>query len=128
MGIEMICKWVGHNQINGPVYAEERFLQYIMEHQKKNVMLRCGVLVIAMGMVGRLFNDKSKNSFWERRIENKKRIENQVKKQQGKKADSEKNKRKEQLMKNMRKIKGYPLRMPELDWWLRVVRLLRLSQ
>ena len=24
-------------------------------------------------------------------------------------------------MKNMRKIKGYPLRMPELDWWLRVV-------
>ena len=32
---------------------EERFLQYIMEHQKKNVMLRCGVLVITMGMVGR---------------------------------------------------------------------------
>ena len=26
----MICKWVGHNQINGPLYAEERFLQYIM--------------------------------------------------------------------------------------------------
>lgn len=49
----MICRWVGHNQINGPVYAEERFLQYIMEHQKKNVMLRCGVLVITMGMVGR---------------------------------------------------------------------------
>lgn len=47
------CKWVGHNRINGPVYVEERFLQYIMEHQKKNVMLRCGVLVITMGMVGR---------------------------------------------------------------------------
>ena len=73
------------------------------------------------GNGGKIFNDKSKNSFWERRIENKKRIENQVKKQQEKK-------RKEQLMKNMRKIKGYPLRMPELDWWLRVVRLLRLSQ
>lgn len=29
------------------------FLQYIMEHQKKNVMLRCGVMVITMGMVGR---------------------------------------------------------------------------
>ena len=27
----MICKWVGHNQINGPVYAGERFLQYIMD-------------------------------------------------------------------------------------------------
>ena len=47
----MICKWVGQNQINGPVYAEERFLQYIMEHQKKNVMLRCGVPVITMGTV-----------------------------------------------------------------------------
>ena len=33
----------------------------------------------------KIFNDKSKNSFWERRIENKKRIENQVKKQQEKK-------------------------------------------
>ena len=32
--------------LNGPVYVEERFLQYIMEHQKKNVMLRCGVPVI----------------------------------------------------------------------------------
>ena len=31
------------------------------------------------------FNDKSKNSFWERRIENKNRIENQVKQQQKKK-------------------------------------------
>lgn len=51
--IRRFSKWVGHNQINGPVYAEERFLQYIMEHQKKNVMLRCGVLVITMGMVGR---------------------------------------------------------------------------
>ena len=85
------------------------------------------MLVITMGMVGRFFNDKSKNSFWERRIENKKRIENQVKETTGKKR-IQKNKRKEQLMKNMRKIKGYPLRMPELDWWLRVVRLLRLSQ
>lgn len=47
------CRWVGHNRINGPVYVEERFLQYIMEHQKKNVMLRCGVMVITMGMVGR---------------------------------------------------------------------------
>ena len=24
-------------------------------------------------------------------------------------------------MKNMRKIKGYPLRMSELDWWLIVI-------
>lgn len=79
------------------------------------------------GNGGKIFNDKSKNSFWERRIENKKRIENQVKKQQ-EKSGFRKNKRKEQLMKNMRKIKGYPLRMPELDWWLRVVRLPRLSQ
>lgn len=75
----------------------------------------------------KIFNDKSKNSFWERRIENKNRIENQVKQQQ-KKSGFRKNKRKEQLMKNMCKIKGYQLRMPELDWWLRVVRLLRLSQ
>ena len=37
------------------------------------------------GNGGKIFNDKSKNSFWERRIENKKRIENQVKKQQEKK-------------------------------------------
>lgn len=37
------------------------------------------------GNGGEIFNDKSKNSFWERRIENKKRIENQVKKQQEKK-------------------------------------------
>lgn len=36
------------------------------------------------GNGGKIFNDKSKNSFWERRIENKKRIENQVKKQQEK--------------------------------------------
>ena len=34
--------------------CEERFLQYIMEHQKKNVMLKCGVQVITMEMVGRL--------------------------------------------------------------------------
>ena len=33
---------------------KERFLQYIMEHQKKNVMLKCGVQVITMEMVGRL--------------------------------------------------------------------------
>ena len=33
----------------------------------------------------KIFNDKSKNSFWERRIENKNRIENQVKQQQKKK-------------------------------------------
>ena len=38
-----------------------------------------------MGMVGRFLMNKSKNRFWERRIENKKRIENQVKKQQEKK-------------------------------------------
>lgn len=37
------------------------------------------------GNGGKIFNDKSKNSFWERRIENKNRIENQVKKQQEKK-------------------------------------------
>ena len=49
-------KWSGY-------IAEERFLQYIMEHQKKNVMLRCGVLVITMGMVGRFLMIKSKNSF-----------------------------------------------------------------
>ena len=53
-------------------------------------MLKCGVQVITMEMVGRPFNDKSKNSFWERRIENKKRIENQVKKQQEKKRIQEK--------------------------------------
>ncbi len=38
-----------------------------------------------MGMVGRFLMISQKNSFWERRIENKKRIENQVKKQQEKK-------------------------------------------
>ena len=42
------------------------------------------------GNGGKIFNDKSKNSFWERRIENKKRIENQVKKQQEKKRIQEK--------------------------------------
>lgn len=51
---------------------------------KEDVMLRCGVLVITMGMVGR-FLMISQKQFWERRIENKKRIENQVKKQQEKK-------------------------------------------
>ncbi len=80
------------------------------------------------GNGGKTFNDKSKNSFWERRIENKKRIENQVKKQQEKKSGFRKNKQKEQLMKNMCKIKGYQLRMLERDWRRRVVRLIGLSQ
>ena len=81
-----------------------------------------------MGMVGRFLMISQKNSFWERRIENKKENRKSGKETTGKKSGFRKNKRKEQLMKNMRKIKGYPLRMPELDWWLRVVRLLRLSQ
>lgn len=34
------------------------------------------------GNGSKIFDDKSQNSFWKRRIENKKRIENQVKKQQ----------------------------------------------
>lgn len=42
------------------------------------------------GNGGKIFNDKSKNSFWERGIENKKRIENQVKKQQEKNRIQEK--------------------------------------
>ncbi len=42
------------------------------------------------GNGSKIFNDKSNNSFWERRAENKKRLEAQVKKQQEKKRIQEK--------------------------------------
>lgn len=79
------------------------------------------------GNGGKIFNDKSKNSFWERRIENKKENRKSGKETTGKKADSEKQAERtayEEYAQNKR----LSAQMPELDWWLRVVRLPRLSQ
>ena len=52
--------------------------QYIMEHQKKNVMLKCGVQVITMEMVGRLLMISQKIDVYKRQIVHKNKQEIEV--------------------------------------------------
>ena len=85
-GVQSAPEIFGKRQNNSKTYAAEN---EAFSQTSVKVYLKTDAEMWSAGYNngngGKIFNDKSKNSFWERRIENKKRIENQVKKQQEKK-------------------------------------------